>query len=54
MAATHYQSFSRGPLEIATMNDGHVQNALRVAERDDHDPEVIEALRARVAEVEGN
>lgn len=54
MAATHYQSSSRGPLEIATMSDGHVQNALRVAERDEHEPDVIEALRARVAELEGN
>lgn len=52
--ATHYQSTSKGPLEIATMNDGHVQNALRVAERDGHDPDVIEALRARIAEIEGS
>lgn len=53
-AGLHYQSKSRGPLLIAEMNDGHVQNALAVAERDNHDAEVIEALRARVAEIEGS
>lgn len=50
--ATHYHSTSRGAVEIASMRYEHAKNAHAKLTRERGDPDVIEALARRVAEVE--
>lgn len=55
MSATHYNSSSRGPVEIATMRYEHALNARDKLAREDKDGErraELEALNAHIASIE--
>jgi hypothetical protein len=52
MAATHYHSSSKGPVEIATMRFEHAQNAHAKLSREGGDPDVIDALAQHIAAIE--
>lgn len=54
MSATHYNSSSKGPVEIASMNLRHAENALGSLQRnrqDDSRDAEIEALSAHIAKL---
>lgn len=49
---THYQSDSRGPVEIASMNFSHLQNAYdKLCIKAPHRADEITAMKARLDEL---
>ena len=52
MAATHYHSASKGPVEIATMRYEHAVNARDKLIRERGDQAVIDALHKHVTAIE--
>lgn len=55
MSVTHYNSGSRGPVLIETMNYAHLLNARDKLAREDKDGErsqELDALNARIAEID--
>jgi hypothetical protein len=50
--ATHYESASKGRIEIGSMQFDHAQRTLAKLIREDGDPEVIDAIAAHVAAIE--
>lgn len=52
MPATHYESASKGRVEIGSMQFDHAQRTHAKLVREDGDPEVIDAIAAHIAAVE--
>lgn len=52
MSATHYDSKSKGRIEIASMQYDHAVRTHALLTRENGDPETIDAIAARIAAVE--
>jgi hypothetical protein len=52
MPATHYDSASKGRVEIASMQFDHAQRTHAKLTREGGDPDVIDALAAHIAAIE--
>lgn len=49
---THYDSASKGRVEIASMQFDHAQRTLAKLKRENADPELIDAIAQHIAAVE--